>query len=208
MPQQQWYYPHQNYGAATTTNYIIQPWITSSNATITYYQPPIQQQTCAWYQTTPMYTLSNADTIWQQWITVPQTYGYGGQLHVETPEEIEHHRVRRERDHQERVAARTRARVLLGEFLSDEQKAELDQHGRFHVMGSRGRRYCIRAEGQAGNVDLLKADGSIQARLCCHPRQGLPDGDAWLMQMIEIRHDEDHFLATANVHRGSLPAAA
>jgi len=26
------------------------------------------------------------------------------------------------------------------------------------------------------------------------------------MQMIEIRHDEDHFLRTANVHRGALPA--
>ena len=99
---------------------------------------------------------------------------------------------------------RTRARILLAEFLSDEQKVELERHGRFHVTGSRGRRYCIRAHGQSGNVDLLKPDGSVQATLCAHPGAYVPDGDAWLMQMIELRHDEDHFLSTANVHRGSL----
>jgi hypothetical protein len=211
MPQQSWYPAYYNNAyyntSATTTNYVVQQptWMmqTASNASITYYQPT--------YSNTSIYTANNwwTDEVWQQWVTVPQTYGYAqGQFRVETPEEIEAHRERRERERQERQVARTRARVLLGEFLSEEQNAELERHGRFHVTGSRGRRYCIRAEGQAGNVDLLKPDGSLQARLCCHPREGLPEGDAWLMQMIEIRHDEDHFLRTANVHRGSLPVAA
>jgi hypothetical protein len=210
MPQQSYWYPAYNWNnSATTTNYVIQQpnWMmqTASNASITYYQPTYQ------YSNTSIYTAENrwTDDVWHQWVSVPQTYGYGpAQFHVETPEETAARRLQELAHREERQAARTRARVLLGEFLSEEQNAELEHHGRFHVTGSRGRRYCIRAEGQAGNVDLLKPDGSLQARLCCHPREGLPEGDAWLMQMIEIRHDEDHFLRTANVHRGSLPVAA
>ena len=54
-------------------------------------------------------------------------------------------------------------------------------------------------------MDLLTDRGDVQASLCAHPGGYLPDGDAWLMQMIEIRHNEDRFLAVANVHRGVLP---
>lgn len=184
------YYP-QNYIITTTGNTIT----TTEHRPQSYfraypYQAP-QQQTYS-------------DDAWYQWVQSSQTYGYPSQFHVETPEETEARRVERERERQDRHAARTRARVLLGEFLSDDQKGELERNGRFHVTGSKGRRYCIRTTGQAGNVDLLKPDGSVQATLCAHPGSYLPDGDAWLMQMIELRHDEDHFLSTANVHRGSL----
>lgn len=197
-------YPQYCANTASTTNYsIIQPVWTSNGA--------ITVQPNNWYPQNTSYGIPAIaqDQIWQRWVSSPNiTWDSYAQARIETPAEMEARRQEREREHQERVAARARARVLLGEFLSEDQKAELEHHGRFHVTGSRGRRYCIRAEGQAGNVDLIKPDGSVQARLCCHPRQGLPDGDAWLMQMIEIRHDEDHFLATANVHRGSIPVAA
>jgi hypothetical protein len=105
----------------------------------------------------------------------------------------------------ERRAAVTRARGLLHSMLSAEQRAEFDIHHRFHVNGSRGRRYCIQANGQSGNVELLDAQGKLQARLCAHPRGYLPDPDAWLAQMLEIATDEDHFLLTANVHWGKRP---
>jgi hypothetical protein len=209
MPQQAYYQHYCNTtNASTTTAQIIWPqWTTSQNTTVPYqnYQPTFYTQTTS--------TTISPDQIWQQWVNTPNiTYGTYGvspqQFHIETPEEMEARREERERDRQERVVARARARILLEEFLSDEQKVELEHHGRFHVTGSKGRRYCIHTSGQSGNVDLLKADGSLQATLCAHPRNSLPDGDAWLMQMIELRHDEDHFLRTANVHRGSLPLAA
>lgn len=202
MPQTGYWPQYYTTTACTTNTYtpqIWQGWVNQSNNTVSD----------QWYQTT-----ASTQQIWVNWVIQTPDVTWGSSRYatyqpvVETPEQRTARRLREEFAHKERQAARTRARALLEGFLDDEQKADLERHGRFHVTGSRGRRYCIRAEGQAGNVDLLKPDGSLQARLCCHPRQSLPDGDAWLMQMIEIRHDEDHFLRTANVHRGVLPAAA
>jgi hypothetical protein len=188
---------------STTTQYIPMNW---NNATTFSYQTNQSHYT-------PILTVSRSDQAWYQWVTMgtgtmttstSPNYVYREQ----TLRDIEATRERQEREAQERRIASVRARTLLEEFLSDEQKVELERQGRFHVTGSRGRRYCIRTSGQQGNVDLLKPDGQVQATLCAHPRGYLPDGDAWLAQMIELRHDEDHFLHTANVHRGSLPVAA
>jgi hypothetical protein len=187
----------------STTNYTPITWVsgTATSSNVIYPQnwqwQPSYSYTTTTYQTT--------GDIWQQWVNT--TYGTASGLYRPYVSTAADREAQEKRD-RERVAARARAQVLLGEFLSEDQKVELEHHGRFHVTGSRGRRYCIRASGQSGNVDLLKPDGSVQARLCCHPREYLPDGDAWLMQMIEIRHDEDHFLRTSNVHLGSLPVAA
>jgi hypothetical protein len=204
MPQTG-YWPQQWYtSTATTTNYI------PANSSYTWTQTGTSQAWTNW-NTTANCTITTQNNytneVWGQWIVMGQgTMDY--RPRVQTAEEIRELDRRNRELTEQRHAARTRARMLLGEFLSDEQKAELESHGRFHVTGSKGRRYCIRAEGQSGNVDLLKPDGNLQARLCAHPRGYLPEGDAWLMQMIEIRHDEDHFLRTANVHRGSLPTLA
>ena len=180
----------------TTTDQVWQTWMNTPSIT-----------------TTGSAVYTYADEVWQQWVNVPSITMNGYQtVQQHTPEQIreanERYAAERQRLHSERQAARARARILLGEFLTDEQKTELERHGRFHVTGSRGRRYCIRTEGQSGNVDLLTDKGQVQASLCAHPRGYLPDGDAWLMQMLEIRQDEDHFLRTANVHRGRLPAGA
>jgi len=201
MPQTG-YWPQYYTTTATTTNYIPanQIWYPQNTTTCTGTQIIWQNWNAT---TTSTYVTQNtyADQAWIQW---NQTSIYSPR--IQTAEEIERYRAENERRMHQRQAARAKARLLLGEFLDDGQKAELEHHGRFHVTGSKGRRYCIRAEGQSGNVDLLKPDGSLQARLCCHPGGALPEGDAWLMQMIEIRHDEDHLLRTANVHRGRLPA--
>jgi hypothetical protein len=205
MPQNLHYQSYCNTTNVSTisTQFIWPQWTPPSYTYVPQnYQPTFYTQTTS---------TSTTDLIWQHWINTPNvTWGsYAqAQIHVETPAEMEARREERAQEALERRAARTRARILLEEFLADDQKMELERHGRFHVTGSRGRRYCIHTSGQAGNVDLLRPDGGVQATLCCHPRESLPDGDAWLMQMIEIRHDEDHFLRTANVHRGSLPLAA
>jgi hypothetical protein len=210
MPQnQKLYYPAYNWNTPTaSTTQWITPTVNwgSYNAATNYtiptnYYPQITQNGYYWpqqYNTAP--STITTDQIWQIWVDQTSTYT----PRIETPEELAARRRRREEYEREQRAARVRARMLLGEFLSEEQKAELEKDGRFHVTGSRGRRYCIRTSGQSGNVDLLRADGTVQATLCCHPREALPNEDAWLMQMIELRHNEDHFLRTANVHRGSL----
>jgi hypothetical protein len=177
------------------------------------------------YQTPTYYTTNNITTsnttlqfvVWPQWSNTGTTLStyytdhvqqrYGGRRQDQENAWQAWREQDRER-HQERQVARVRARTLLDDFLSDEQKLDLERHGHFIVIGSKGRRYRIRTRGQSGNVDLLAPNGEVQAMLCAHPRDYLPDGDAWLMQMIELRHDEDHFLATANIHRGQLPLAA
>ena len=97
-----------------------------------------------------------------------------------------------------------RARSCLESHLDEQQRLDLHRNGRFYVIGSRGRRYCIRTTGQAGNVDWVDEEGRVQGSFCCHP-SGLPDPDAWLSQMLNLMADEDHFLATANVSAGVRP---
>ena len=90
-------------------------------------------------------------------------------------------------------------------MLSAEQRTELAQRGYFHVVGSRGRRYRIRAQGIDGNVEWVDNDGVVLGRLCAHPNGSLPMADYWLAQMLTLRHDEDAFLRVANVHAGQRP---
>ena len=185
----------------TTSNVVLYPQLTTA-ATTNYqltYDPTWQN----WVNSNAITTMqpTYADQIWGRWASsTPITYDPAVLRH-----DNERYEAERRQRREEAQAARTRARMLLGEFLDDGQKAELERHGRFHITGSKGRRYCIRATGQQGNVDLLDDKGGVQATLCAHPRGYLPDGDAWLMQMVEIRHDEDNFLRVANVHRGRLP---
>lgn len=140
------------------------------------------------------------DVVWQYWVDgTAQAFASVRPLVAPAPSAADLER------REQRQLASVRARALLENFLSDQQKAELEQQGYFHVVGSRGRLYRILARGQAGNVELLRPDGMLQARLCAHPRNNLPNEDAWLAQMLELRSDENHFLRVANLHVGSLP---
>lgn len=104
-----------------------------------------------------------------------------------------------------RALAEVKANRLLELVLSDEQRAELKTHRRFHVRGSRGRRYRIHANGQSGNVSWVDDAGKELGRFCAHPAGYLPDADAWLAQSLAIQTDEDAFLAVANLHAGTRP---
>lgn len=110
-----------------------------------------------------------------------------------------------EAHHAKYRAAQTKALRLLEYLLTAEQHAELVAHKRIHVRGSRGRRYCIHANGQSGNVHYLNDKGEIVGRLCAHPGGYLPDADAWLAQLLALQDNEDAFCAIANVHWGRKP---
>lgn len=159
-------------------------------------------------------TTTTTDYAWYQWSqTIYQYYShYTRQL---TDTERAAHQARRaetrrlaaEADAAQETARRT-ATATLEAHLTDYQVRELRTHRRFHVVGSRGRCYRIHARGHSGNVELLRPDGTVQARLCAHPRRPMPDPDHWLAQALELMTDEDHFLTVANVHAGQLPAPA
>ena len=97
--------------------------------------------------------------------------------------------------------AKDRALELLGMVLSADQMASYREKGWFEVRGSKGRRWRIRANSVAGNVDLMPEIGEVrEATLCCHPREQLPAPDVHLAQMLALVTDEDEFMRVANVH--------
>jgi hypothetical protein len=100
---------------------------------------------------------------------------------------------------QARQAARERARALLLELLSPAQRTDYLERGYFDMVGSAGRRWRIRATGQAGNVHLMGAEGQTLASACCHPPGHLPNEDAHVAQMLALAADEDGFVQTANM---------
>lgn len=103
-------------------------------------------------------------------------------------------------------AADLRARHLLDSLLTDEQRTQMRTRGYFQVVGSRGRLYRIvtRHDSMAGNVLWVDSSGRVLGRFCCHPL-GVPVADGWATQMLNLRFDEDHFLATANLSSGRRP---
>jgi hypothetical protein len=110
-----------------------------------------------------------------------------------------------------RVAAASRAEELLLSLLSEQQARTYLEHGWFEVRGSRGGRWRIRNQGQAGNVDLMPEIGNErEATFCCHPPGNLPAADAHLAQMLHLVTDEDGFRRIANVayRRPGLRAVA
>lgn len=106
---------------------------------------------------------------------------------------------------QQRDAAKLRARELLFEHLTPQQRDTFDANGWFIVQGGQSKtRYRIRAaESMAGNVDVLSPVDQRHAthRLCAHVPIGMvPLGDQLLAQKIMLELAEDEFLRTANRH--------
>lgn len=186
----------------------------------TWYIPTTTSNTTQiWTDWNYQNTASTASVVWEQWNI--QSSAWIIQTHqmtqpALTPAQIEALTVerqamdnRRSQLEQERREARAVANVkasrLLELVLSDEQRSELKTHRRFHVRGSRGRRYCIHANGQSGNVSWVDDAGKELGRFCAHPAGYLPDADAWIAQALALETDEDAFLAVANLHQGTRP---
>lgn len=96
--------------------------------------------------------------------------------------------------------AKEKAKLILSEHLTEEQRAQLAREKFFVVRGSAGRMFRVH-EGRAGNVRLLSEDGRPVEQLCIHPTIACPDEDTMLAQKLAIETDEAAFYAKANKTR-------
>jgi hypothetical protein len=96
-----------------------------------------------------------------------------------------------------------KARELLLEQLTPEQRASFEQHDWFLVRGQSGRRYRIRDDGHVvANIDVLAPDQQVLHRLCGHLADPVvPLADHLLAQKLMLEADEEAFLRLANQHR-------
>lgn len=102
------------------------------------------------------------------------------------------------RSFNEQNGPEARARRLLREWLSLEQRAQFDAEGYFEVTGSHtGRRYRI-CQGTVGNVLEVDKEGQPKVGWCFAPERALAAGDVMLAQKIALETDEMAVLALAN----------
>lgn len=178
---------------------------TSASTTATWTQ---------WNET--LTTTSTTGAIWTHWVgaggssttsitaaTSILMGGGGGAVafpaneYQPTPEARE----RRARIEGERQTAREKARLLLDQHLSPEQRQQLAAGGYFELQtiskdGER-RRYQI-SRGRAGNVTRVDDQGRHLKRYCIHPGIACPDEDTMLTQKLWLETNEELFLRTAN----------
>lgn len=91
--------------------------------------------------------------------------------------------------------AELRARALLHQFLTREQRWSLRASHSFLVTGQDGQTYEV---GEGSGVRLL-VNGKPVRSFCIHPREILPPCDVMLAQKLLLESNIEHFLATANV---------
>lgn len=94
--------------------------------------------------------------------------------------------------------AEKRAKLLLGEFLTDEEHRQLTESGYLEVRSpSRAERvYRIREEGHS--VDIFDS-GVLSMRMRSQPSQEIPAGDLILMHKFMIEGSEKEYLRSANL---------
>jgi hypothetical protein len=101
--------------------------------------------------------------------------------------------------------AALKARELLLEQLTPEQRASFEQHDWFLVRGQSGRHYRIRDDGHVvANIEVVERDllghDRVLHRLCGHIGEHVPQADHLLAQKLMLEADEDAFLRLANRH--------
>lgn len=118
---------------------------------------------------------------------------------------------RRRAAHEHRITAQNRATETLRSFMTEQQRADYEQHEYFYVEGSAGNLYRI-DKGNAGNVMYCdRATRRPLGSICAHPsmaQEWIPDQDVALAQMLALMTDEPRFTAIANVHWGLRPPSA
>ncbi len=100
--------------------------------------------------------------------------------------------------HPSQLQAEQRAKLLLGEFLTDEEYRQLNESGYLAIgsPGIAGRVYRIRDEGRS--VDVYDS-GKLSMRIRFQPSQEIPAGDLILMHKFMITGSEKEYLRSANV---------
>jgi len=101
-----------------------------------------------------------------------------------------------ELERQQETEALAKSRVLLEQFLTDDQQEELTMTGAFHVRGEDRRIYRVR-KGYAHNVDLIE-NGEPTRRYCIISKESMPIYDQMLGQKLLLEKNVGEFLRLAN----------
>ena len=150
-----------------------------------------------------MASTSVTDTAWVTWSTLSNVYTpiHRAPAPVRPADDAER-TARMEAIVSKRASiaaeASKRARKLLIECLTPEQRASYEAHRYFDVMLA-GERYRIN-HGTHGNVVKLGAGGKPVARYCVQPSD-VPTEDAMLSQKLALELAPAEFFARANVTR-------
>ena len=176
---------------------IWSAWTNMADNTITYSSQDVWGY---WNQTAGSSPMLNN-------ITNPTPRVYTEEEKAEARERLE----RKQREATERQAAqqqiRARAKELLTELLDEEQKAEYEEKGVFHVHTKNGERtYRLRPGYPPHRV---KAKDGKMYSYCIHPRESYPAEDTAAALKLLIEADEAEFLRIANAtFIGNVPVPA
>jgi hypothetical protein len=212
-------------GAQWKDQTIWQTWATNQNDTTTSawniwtsngtvgWPHNVITANAAWTIWTQTPTVSvHVDTAWQNWMMYPPSTRRDWTPPVETEAQKklrEAAEAQRRIDNarwqeEQRVADRKkkeaddRAIELLLSVLTEEQKRDFKREKHFFVDAPSGRLYRI-DYGTHGNVRVVdRQTKKVIERLCIQPN-GVPAGDANLMQKLLIETAEDVFRAHANI---------
>lgn len=171
-----------------------------------------------WHQwiTNIKFQTTNSATTWEnwnnQWIPGAVTLGHRwptpeeqkrqdeelAKVRAETEARLARFREQERETARKRKEADDRAMVLLMSCLDEQQKADMKRYQHFFVEAPSGRLYRI-DYGTHGNVKVVdRMTRKVIERLCIQPN-GVPAGDANLMQKLLIETAEDTFRSHANI---------
>jgi hypothetical protein len=133
--------------------------------------------------------------VWHEDISIPSIIQERTEAENARIEELR--RVELERYEQRKLAS-DRAKQVLLEHLTPLQREMVEKNGWFVIEGGKsGKRYVIRTNTIAGNIDEM--DGNkVVAKYCCHLPHQYPHSDHHLTQKLMLEWDEEAFLRKAN----------
>lgn len=201
-------------GAYVSTSDVWTIWTSSTSATTANITFDVWDQ---WHNGTATVTYTTTDNVWNQWndhftadivirngchrkaMTREERDAYDKKV-VQDQARYEKERIEREKRNAEekirRIAAEAKAKDLLMNYLSVEQREEYERHQRFHVITKAGKLYRIN-KGSHGNIKLIEEGAAVES-LCVQPR-GVPDFDSMLAQKLWLETDEEQIRKVANI---------
>lgn len=149
---------------------------------------------------------NTATSVWYSWTDVTATQGtssYGSQIwyqwtdvqscRVISTRESSADRTAREQREKERAADEQRAKQLLEETITEEEKEAFRTKKVIPITAKSGRHYQIKQ----GRVERV-VNGKAVASYCIDPGAGYPVHDVMLSQYCWLKWCEEDFLKTAN----------
>lgn len=96
------------------------------------------------------------------------------------------------------MQAEQRAKLLLGEFLTDEESRQLSERGHLLVRSPHRSDRIYRIQGEGRWIDIYDS-GKLSMRVSAKQREHIPAGDAVLMHKFMIEGSEDEYLRSTEV---------